>query len=604
MKFNDKTGRKNTRNEQNLPAAAASSSPPASTGPAFSERRRFRRLRLGRRIVPLLVAVVLVSSCGIVGLAYLGARANAIASAQSRAAEDVRIERQLLADQGASLTSQDGQLFVGVDSAAIALNDDSTIVDRMHSLVNGYATIYQLEGISLVAISTNLPTGAGKSSQGSRALGDALSGPAFNALLGRCGPTDTVGCHHDYSGVVTMHGVSYAAAYEPLTDANGAFVGALSVAIPLDSVLAPMTQFAVMLLLVALLMALVAVVTGTWVVGAISNSALGTLDAQLNVVADVTIDLDRLSRAHVEGAEHQARTARQVSDEVRALNALARTLDEGQSELRDSTGEIWAEMSQPGAAPDPAATLRWARQAAVVSGRLGTTAEHARDLCQHIVASMNHIIAEVNVVSQRGREMQARTQDLRGSVEQVEMALGERLMNRPHGLGNVPLLRRISPASRRLRQILAMRAPGHSHAQANQANQSATGMAKRQRPAPTQEADNTNGQSTTIPRSLTGKRPSVSPAQRSSSGNHFNRAEHAGQKRTSETGEWLRTSNPDAHSPGQSQARIPQPSRPHGRNEPREQRNAHNHGLPELPESGSSWRWVNPNEKHWLNDEE
>lgn len=597
MRFNDKNGTKNTRSEQSLSAAPASSIPSASTGPASSERR-FRRLKLRQRIVPLLVVLVLLSSCGIVGLAYLGARANAIASAQSQAAVDVRIERQLLADQGAGLTSHDGQLFVGVDNAAIALNDDSTIVDRTHSLVNGYATIYQLEGTSLVAIATNLPTGAGKSSQGTRALGDTISGAAFDALLGRCGPTDTDACHHNYSGVVTMHGVSYAAAYEPLTDANGAFVGALSVAIPLDSVLAPTTQYAVMLLLVALLVALVAVITGSWIVGTISNRTLGALDTQLNVVAETAIGLDRLSRAQIEGAEHQARTARQVSDEVRALNALARTLDEGHSELRESTGEIWAEMSQPGAAPDPAATLRWARQAAVASGRIGSAAEHARDLCQHIVTSMNHIIADGNVVSQRGREMQARTQELRGSVEQVEMALGERLVNRPHGSGDIPVLRRLSPASRRLRQILEKQTPGQSHA-----NQPAPGVALRQRPAPAQETGDRDGTSTTMPRGLTGKQPSVSSPPRTGSSSHLNRPEQSGQRRISETGERRRASSPEPRSMGQSQTRIPQPSRPHGGAEPRDQRNAKNPGLPDLPEGGSSWRWTNPNENRWLNDD-
>lgn len=600
MRHNDKNGTNHTYSEHSLPAAAAHSIPPAAAGTASSERRRrFRRLRLRKRIVPLLAALVLVSSCGIVALAYLGARADVIASAQSRTKEDVQVERQLLADQGASITSRDGQLFVGVDNAAIALNDDTTIVDRTRSLVKGYATIYQLEGASLVAIATNLPKGAGTSSQDSRALGDTLTGPAFDALLGRCGAVDTAGCHHSYSGVVSVHGGSYAAAYEPLTDASGAFVGALSVAIPLDSILAPTVQFALMLLLVALLMALVTIVAGSWIVGAISARALGGLDAQLDVVADATIDLDHLSRAQIERAERQMRTARQVSDEVRALNALARSMDEGQSELRQSTGEIWAEMSHPGAAPDPNATLRWARQAAVASGRIGSAAEHARDLCQHIVGLMNHIVAEGNVVSQRGREMQACAKELRGSVEQVEMTLGERLINHPHGLGSIPVLRRIAPASRHLRRILTTQKSRPSHA-----SQSAPGTAMGQRSAAMHEAGDTDAASRTIPRSLMGKRPRISPVSPSRSSGRLNRNEQTGQQRVSEPGEWRRTGNADARSSGQPQSRLPQPSHPRRGAEPRDAQNANGLGLPDLPESGSSWRWINPNENRWLNEDE
>jgi Cache 3/Cache 2 fusion domain len=602
MRHDDKNGTNNTRSEHSLPAVAARSIPPAAAGMATSERRR-RFLRLRQRIVPLLAALVLVSSCSIVALAYLGTRADVIARAQSRAVENVRVERQLLADQGANITSRDGQLFVGVDNAAVALNDDSTIVDRTRSLVNGYATIYQLEGTSLVAISTNLPTGAGTSGQGARALGDTLTGPAFDALLGKCGAVDTAGCHHSYSGVVNIRGGSYAAAYEPLTDGSGAFVGALSVAIPLDSILAPTGQFAVMLLLVALLMSLVTVVAGSWIFGAISARVFGALDAQLDIVADATIALDHLSRAQIERAERQTRTARQVSDEVRALNALARSMDEGQSELRQSTGEIWAEMSHPGAAPDPNATLRWARQAAVASGRIGSAAEHARDLCQHIVVLMNHIVAEGNVVSQRGREMQVSARELRGSVEQVEMTLGERLIKHPHGLGSIPVLRRIGPASRRLGEILTARASRPSRG-----NISAPGAALGQRAAPIREAGDTGGTGSVKPRGMMGRGPRVSPVSHSHSSGHLNRGEQTGhqtgQRRISETGEWRRAGDGGGRSSGQPQSRLPQPSRPRGGAEPRSPHNSNGLGLPDLPESDSSWRWINPNEKRWPNEDE
>ncbi len=612
--------KKSERNEQNLSYTSGMSPTPASPAPASTERRRrFRRLRLRQRVVPLLVTLVLLSSCGIVALAYLGARADAIASAQSVAAEDVRVERQMLTDQGANLVNRDGQLVVGVNNAATVLNNSTAIVDRTRSLVNGYATIYQLEGMSLVAISTNLPSDTHASAHGSRALGDMLSGPAFDALLGQCGATDTANCHHNYSGVVTIHGVSYAAAFEPLTDASGAFVGALSVALPLDSVLGPTVQFAVMLLLVALLMALIAISAGSWIFGTISDRVLGALDTQLDVVADATIDLDHLARTQIERAGSQSRTARLVSDEVRALNALACAMDEGQSALRESAGEIWGEISHPGAPPDPAATLRWARQAAVASGRVGSAAERARDLSQHIVALMNRIIAEGNVVSQRGQEMLVCARELRGSVEQVEMTLGERLFNRPHGLATIPLLRRIRPASRRLRQVFAAHPPRLPHA-----HQSASGRTRAPQSHPThtsvpQGTGNTSGTGAVKPHGRTGQQPRIQPAHPSHLGRHLNRMGQTGQHPTADTGEWRRAGDSAAQAPENAQKRIPQRSHPLGGSEhagqpphssshqhpsPRDPRSGNELGLPDLPENGSSWRWINPNANRWADDEE
>src|SRR5260370_20219223 len=110
-----------------------------------------------RQFVELLIAPTLPSSLGIAALGFVATRANAVSEAQARAAQDVQVERQLLADQGAGVSLTDGHLVIGVDSAIMTLNGDSTIVERTRSLVNADATIYELEGPSLVAISTTLP---------------------------------------------------------------------------------------------------------------------------------------------------------------------------------------------------------------------------------------------------------------------------------------------------------------------------------------------------------------------------------------------------------------------------------------------------------------
>src|SRR5262249_40646375 len=110
-------------------------------------------------------------------------------------------------------------------------------------------------------------------------------------------------------------------------------------------------------------------------------------------------------QVQVERSAQQGRAARRGSEQARALDALAGGMEQGETELRESAGSIWLEMSPPGAAPDPQQALQWARQAAGVSAPLGTAAERARAVCRQLVTLMNHIAAEGNMVTEFGRKM-------------------------------------------------------------------------------------------------------------------------------------------------------------------------------------------------------
>src|SRR5690349_12010949 len=98
--------------------------------PRRAPRRSLRRLGTNQRAVPLLAAVALISAFGLAAITFVGARANALSSAQSRALQDALVTRQLIADQGASVTSHDGTLVVGVDNQGLTLNGDTTVVDH------------------------------------------------------------------------------------------------------------------------------------------------------------------------------------------------------------------------------------------------------------------------------------------------------------------------------------------------------------------------------------------------------------------------------------------------------------------------------------------
>jgi Cache 3/Cache 2 fusion domain len=399
-------------------------------------QRALRRLR-GSRIMPALAAVTLICTFGLAGIMYVAARANATSAAETRTLQDAQVVRQLLADAGPSLTLQGGQLVVGTDSSVYILNGETTLVDRAHSLTGNYTSIYQMEGAGLVTIASSLPSGAG----GARPLGDALTGAPFAALVGNCGAMDTQTCHQAYSGVLRLRGVDYIVGMQPLFDGSGAFVGALGTAQPLGGVLAPVNQLAVVLLLVGLLLSFVCIVGGNWLVGSRSEQVLAALDARLDDVAEAAAQLERLAQAQVARGNTQGRAARQASEQARTLDALASAMEQGQAALRESAGSIWQEMSQPGAAPDSQTALQWARQAALMSARVGTAAERARTVCRQLIMLLNHVVAEGSVATDQGRAMQVRAHELRESVEGVEAVLGERLITRPHGIAALPLVR-------------------------------------------------------------------------------------------------------------------------------------------------------------------
>lgn len=427
-------------------------SPPADPEQRSTERgkHRFHNIRLHRQFAPVLIAITLLCTLGLTGLAYVGARSYAISGAEAQALQDIQVERQLLLPHGAALQLQNGRLVISSSGAPLVLNNDSTLVDQTRSLVGSLATIYQAEGSRLVAISTNLPTADshGAPASGTRALGDVLTGPAFDALQGSCAAASPPSCHEPYQGIITVRGIAYVAALTPLYDANGMYVGALSVARPLDTVTAPAVQLAVLLLIAGLLLTLVSVVAGFWFFGLLANRTLGKLDLRLHSVAVATSELERLAQLQATRAGRQELVARQVSEQIRSLDAMAEVMEHGHASLRDASGDVWAEMSQPGAHPNPATAIQLAQRAAVSAAQVGSAAEDARGLCRQLVGLMNHVIAEGAIVGDDALEMESRAKDLRIAMEGVETTVGERLLQRS------PILRRVRAVSERVRRFL------------------------------------------------------------------------------------------------------------------------------------------------------
>lgn len=406
-------------------------------------QRRLRRIPLYRNMLPLLAAVVLLCTAGLVSIAYLAARSEAINVAQTTAQHAVAVERAILAERGGPIELRDSQLVIPSDpNPAYTLNNDLAMVDRTQALTGTFLTIYELEGRRLVAVSTNVPTfSQGHIVAGSRALGDVLPGSVNTTLGSACAVSAPASCHQPYAGTVAIRGSTYVVTIEPLYTSSGTFIGALGAALPLDSVLAPVVQLTVLLVLVGLFVALIAIVVGSWLLSRISERMLGSLDDGLQGVAGIAAELEHTVHRQVTRAQRQAQIARNVLDQARTLDGMASDIRQEQSALRSSTGELWAEVSHPGALPDTELTMHLARETAVAAARTGTRVGDVQILSRRLIALLNHVIAESHLISTGGRDVVQRSRELRETIESIEMTLGERLVHRM-GLLSVPLLLR------------------------------------------------------------------------------------------------------------------------------------------------------------------
>jgi len=389
-------------------------------GARSAARRRGWRLHAHDHFLPLLVSATLLTTLALVFIAYLTIRADVLASQQQHVSRDVHVAQEVLAGPSGTFALRSGQLVAVTPVGQVALTAGGAQMVHVRELTGERSALYAVQGMGLSAVATD----------GLGALGQAPPSEAVSALIGDCGPLAPVSCHHRYVGGVHLHDGQYTAAYVPLFDANGAFIGALAVGQPQSVVLAPAAQFTIVLLFVGLLVTLVVLAAGIWTYNVLSGEMLDTLHLRLNHLATVAAELEHAATTQVVAARRQERMARQISDGARDIDTLANSMKLGHATMHDSATGIWAEMSQPGAAPDPATAMRLARQAVVMAARIGVAAEDARSRCNHVVRLMNQVIAEGHVLSGHGHETERQAAELRGVVEQIERALGEPLAPR------------------------------------------------------------------------------------------------------------------------------------------------------------------------------
>lgn len=417
----------------------------------------FRRLQTRQQFQPLLIITTVFTLLIVIATGYIAARANAISAAQTDAANDAQIAREVIAERGQFPAVVNNQLVAATGTNTYSLVNDTWVVDHVRQVTGNLAVIYQLSDTSaLVAVSSNIPQtdSQGHPLANSRAIGQQIPSEAQAALLDVCSPQSVNTACRGFSGVVTLAGVSYVAGFAPLLDQNGRLVGAVGVLNPLDTVLTAPAQLAFVLLMMGLLVGLIVLVVGTWIAGNFPNRLLGQLDTQLDTMAHAAVELGRLAHQQQYRIQQQQRTARHVGDYAQKLEALATEMDNGQLALHQTTTAIWEEMSQPGIAINAATALRLAREAAVRASEVGVTGDATRAHARQVIALMNRVLAEGRALAQEGQAAALHANDLAATLDHMETELGEQLTPRRYDLGSAPLVRRIVNASQHLREML------------------------------------------------------------------------------------------------------------------------------------------------------
>ena len=174
--------------------------------------RPLHHLRLTTKLT--LAAVLSTLLCAAMVLAVTLATLQQAARSQEadRLDSNLRVAWALVHEHGTDLRLVAGRLQVG----ATVLDGDTAVVDRLHELVGGVATVFR--GTTRVA--TNVRTAGG-----ARATGTQLApGPAYDAVIGR---------HARFSGGVSILGRRYVAVYDPILSPDGELLGILFVGQPM-----------------------------------------------------------------------------------------------------------------------------------------------------------------------------------------------------------------------------------------------------------------------------------------------------------------------------------------------------------------------------------
>ncbi len=174
--------------------------------------RPFHHLQLTTKLTLTAVLSTLLCAAMILAITLMTLQQAARRQEAERLDSNLRVAWELVHEHGTELRLVADRLQIG----ATVLDGDVAIVDRLHELVGGVATVFR--GTTRVA--TNV-----RAASGVRATGTRLApGPAYDAVVRR---------HARFSGGVSILGRPYVAVYDPILSPDGTLLGILFVGQPM-----------------------------------------------------------------------------------------------------------------------------------------------------------------------------------------------------------------------------------------------------------------------------------------------------------------------------------------------------------------------------------
>lgn len=327
---------------------------PAATGRAGRAARGSRPRSITLLIVgPMLCAIALTS------LAYLGLSQQAQRDALARVGVAAQAARGAIQANMGDLKVTNGQLASALPANVTTLNNNNNEAMQLRALTGVDTLIVQREQSGMVVVASSLAPGRASVAPG--ALGARLGGSlAAKACANTGSPT---------AGPLSVASVDYIAGAAPLMDGSGSCVGAVITLMSVSAMQATTLEYTVILAMAGALLALVTVAVGLLLHGREQSAQQPLAGERVRAALDA---LDVAQADCAAQAEQRAWLGRRLANGRGQMQRLMATLAVDRVALQETTSDVWAGVSHPGAPVDPAIAMRLARENAVVAARIGS----------------------------------------------------------------------------------------------------------------------------------------------------------------------------------------------------------------------------------------
>lgn len=218
---------------------------------------------------------------------------------------------ELLKAKGNDFSIANGKLYVG----AYPLNGNFELTDKVKDISGGTATIFMGD----TRVATNV-----LKTDGSRAVGTKLTGPAYDAVIKEGKP---------YRGETTILDVPYFTAYDPIKNSKGEVIGALYVGIKKSDFFAGYRHMQVVVMVMSVLIAIICSII-SWL---LIRQSIGPLIERLSQMSD---KVHSHSASIAMAMEQQAGFATQLSSSVVEISSTMEEFSSTASQIAQHSHSV------------------------------------------------------------------------------------------------------------------------------------------------------------------------------------------------------------------------------------------------------------------------